>query len=61
MNLAEQLEEWTKGLCAWNMPHSFKLHLVAEHRNQHATVYVFNDGSRARVWKGTAKAHVVSD
>lgn len=59
MDLADQLAEWADGLAAWNLPHSFKLHLYRKPvRNQYGTRYAFNDGSSAFVARGSASVQV---
>ena len=58
MTFAQQLERDTRGFCAWTMRSHFKANVLRQTRNQHGTSFTFRDGSRAFVYKGTAKVIV---
>lgn len=60
MTIAEELKQWVGDSVAWNLPSYFNFRRAYAWRNQYGRTYVFQDGSRAYVAKGSAKVEVRS-
>ena len=54
MNYAEQLRQEIGSAVAWTMPFYFRVSVARKTINQHGVSYLFEDGSRAFVAKGSA-------
>ena len=55
LTTAEHLARSVKGCAAWNMPPAIRIEVNKTYKNQHGTLYVFMDQSRAYIAKGCAK------
>lgn len=58
MNHAEHLRQEIGSAVAWSMPVYFRARVSRRARNQWGTSYLFDDGSRAFVAKGSALIRV---
>ncbi len=53
MNYAQHLRQEVGSAVAWSMPVYFRVRLKRTVKNQHGTAYLFDDGSKAFVAKGS--------
>lgn len=57
---AQELAAYAYKYVAWNMPAHISAYIYKTTRNQFGTTFIFNDGSRAFIPKGSSKVETVT-